>query len=66
MSSYYRDPTANAAMGAVDKEMKRMKKRAEKLRELRDLGKLTPEAEALARRQFTGIFRPILRKAMED
>ena len=66
MSSYYRDPTANASIGAVDKELKRMEKRAKELRELRRNGKLTPEAEALARRQFTGIFRPILRKAMED
>ncbi len=65
MSSYYSNPTANAAMGAVDKEIRQMAKRATRIKALRKTGRLTPEIEARARREFTGIFRPLLERALD-
>ena len=64
--SYYSNPTANAAIGAVDKEMKAMQKKARRLKELRRKGLLTPQEEALARRQFIGIYRRLLEEALRD
>lgn len=64
--SYYSNPTANAAIGAVDKEMKAMQKKALRLKELRRKGLLTPQEEALARRQFIGIYRRLLEDALRD
>lgn len=66
MSNYRPDPTANAAIGAVDKEIRLKAKRAKRIKELRQRGLLTPAAEAQARREFTGIFRHLLKEALED
>lgn len=66
MANAYRDPTANQAIGSVDKEISRMRRKAQKLKELRRSGRLTPELEAQARREFVGIYRRILREALED
>ena len=52
----YSDPTANAAIGAVERELREKKKTAKKLKELRKSGLLTEEMLMQARRQFTGIF----------
>ena len=62
--SYYSNPTANAAMGAVDREIRMMRKRAKQLRQRRRMGLLTPAELAQARRQFTGIYSRFLREAL--
>jgi len=62
--STHRDPTANAAIGAVDRQLRRMRREAEQIALLNRQGKFTPEMEAAARRRFTGIFRPLLEKAL--
>lgn len=64
--SYYSNPTANAAIGAVDKELRLMRKKAKRLKQLRQLGLLIPQAEAAARREFTGIYRRFLEEALRD
>lgn len=64
--SYYSDPTANAAIGSVDKELRLMRRKAQKLRELRLNGRLTHEEEARARRQFVGIYRHLLDEVYAD
>lgn len=64
--SYFSNPTANAAIGSVDRELKLMRKRALQLKKRRKFGLASPEEIAAARRQFTGIFRPLLRLALED
>lgn len=64
MANYYRDPTASAAIGAVDKELNIMRKRAARLRALQKQGRLTPGELAAARRQFTGIYRRMLEEAL--
>lgn len=63
--SHYSNPTENAAIGAVDRELKQMRKKAQQLKLRRRRGLLTPEEEAAARRQFIGIYRPLLLEALE-
>ena len=65
MSNHRSDPTANTAIGAVDKELGRMRKRAEEIRRLHRQGRFTPEDEAAARKQFVGIYRRLLKEALE-
>ena len=66
MSNNRYDPTASVAIGAVDKEIRRMEKRAKRIQEIRRRGRLTPEAEARARQDFTGIYRHLLKGVLED
>lgn len=62
--SHYSDPTASAAIGAVDRELRRMRKEARRLRQLRDQGRLTREEELEARWRFKGIYRRLLEDAL--
>lgn len=64
--NHYSNPTANAAIGAVDREIKMMCKRAEQIKRRRKMGQLTPEELTVARRQFIGIYARFLREALED
>lgn len=64
--SHYSNPTENAAIGAVDREIRAMRKLADQIRQRRLQGQLTPEELALARRQFVGIYSRFLREALED
>lgn len=54
------DPTANAAIGAVNREMRQMVRRAVSIRKTNR--KLTPEEEQL----FTGIYRQLLTESPEE
>lgn len=65
MSSYYSNPTANAAIGAVDKEIARMRKWTLELAKRRRQGRLTSRELEQARRAFTGIYRRFLREVMD-
>lgn len=64
--SHYSNPTANAAIGTVDREIRMMRKRAEQIKRRRQNGLLTPEELATARKQFVGIYARFLREALED
>lgn len=64
--NHYSNPTANAAIGTVDREIRRMRKRAQQIKRLRRQGRLTLQEEALARKQFVGIYRRFLLEALED
>ena len=55
--SYYSNPTANAAMGAVDKEIRTKKKLAKRLKILRKQGLLSETQIAVYRCEFRGIYR---------
>ena len=57
MSRHYSDPTANAAIGRVDKEMKKMKEYAKLLETMKKEGRLSPEQEREARKLFNGIYK---------
>ena len=54
--SSYSNPTANAAIGSVDREIKFLYTLARKIRDNR----LSPEQASRARRNFVGIYRHIL------
>ena len=64
--SHYANPTANAAIGAVDRELRMMRKRADQIKLRHKQGLLTPEELAQARKQFIGIYARFLREALED
>jgi hypothetical protein len=66
MGYHYSDPTANAAIGTVDREIRRLRKRAEQIRRRRQKGFLTKQEEEDARREFVGIYRRFLLEALED
>ena len=58
--SYYSDPTAARALGAINREFNRYEKEAKKLCKLYREGKLSEEAWEKAHHRFTGIYRHIL------
>lgn len=64
--NHYSNPTANAAIGTIDRELKMMRKRAKFLKERKQKGLLTPAEEACARKQFVGIYRHILQNALAE
>lgn len=64
--SHYSNPTENAAVGAVDRELKGMRKYARQLKIRKRRGLLTPEEEAAARKRFIGIYRRFLVEALRD
>ncbi len=57
MSGHYSDPTANAAIGRVDREIKKMQEYAKLLETMKKEGKLTPSQEREARKLFKGIYK---------
>ncbi|MBR3949532.1 MAG: hypothetical protein IKJ84_02540 [Oscillospiraceae bacterium] len=59
--SYYANPTANKAIRAVGQEICLMR-----IKVLKEKGRLTTEDLELARKQFIGIYRPLLIKALAD
>ncbi len=65
MSNYRSDPTANAAIGAVDRELKMMRKEAERLGQRYRKGLLTVAEETAARKKFIGIYRRLLTDALK-
>lgn len=62
---YYSDPTANMAIGNINKEFSKLEKKAKRLIELYDEGKVTPEALERAQTQFKGLYRHVLTHAIE-
>ena len=66
--SYYSNPTENAAMGAVDKEIGRINKEVKKLRQQKADGVITEacfdrRVEKL-RGRYKGFFRRVLENAL--
>ena len=66
MANYRSDPTANAAIGAIDRELAQLKKLAKRIRILRQQGLITPEEEEAARKRFVGIYRRFYPEISED
>lgn len=65
MSNLHADPTANRAVGSIEREYKMMQKEAERIRILRRNNMLSFEEEERARRRFIGIYKPLLERAMQ-
>lgn len=64
MSNLHADPTANRAIGSIEREMRLMQKEADRIRSLRRSNMLSSEEERRARRRFRGIYRPLLDRAL--
>lgn len=64
MSNYRSDPTANAALGKIQREMKDRERLAKQMKQLKKEGRLRPEYAELMRPYFGGIYRHILEKAL--
>ena len=64
MSNHYYDPTANAAIGAIDRELKKAERLAKTIAARRKSGSLSPADVALAHKLFRGIYKPLLAKAL--
>ena len=60
--SNYSDPTANRAIGAVDKELSAKRKRAQKLKELWEKGIISDYELAQEAKQFSGVFAHLLKE----
>ena len=58
--NHYSDPTANRALGGINREFSRLEKKAKNLCRLLDEGKITTEDFQRAHAQFTGIYRHVL------
>lgn len=56
----YSNPTANAAIGAVEREMKAKEKKVKVAKELYTQGKLSDDMMISLYREFKGIYRPLL------
>lgn len=63
---YYSDPTANAALGSINKEFKRMEKKAKTLIKLWQEGKISDEAIDMAQLGFGGIYKNVLKKVLAE
>lgn len=64
--SHYSNPTANAAIGRVEREFEFMRKKAERIRKRRLRGQLSQAELAEARKMFVGIYSRLLRYALQD
>ena len=64
--SHYSDPTANRAMGSINREFSRLEKKAKNLCRLLDEGRISQGEFDAAHSQFTGIFRHVLDNAKKD
>ena len=57
---YYSDPTANQALGPINREFSRLEKMAKQLHKLYLAGKLSPAMLEKERAQFKGIYKHVL------
>ena len=62
---YYSDPTANMALGSINREFSKLEKKAKQLRKRLDEGSISREAVQRAQSQFTGLYRHVLTLALE-
>lgn len=63
---YYSDPTADRALGSINREFSRLEKKARRLRERWDEGTLSPDALDRAQENYTGIYRHVLRNVFQE
>ena len=59
------DPTAAQALGTINREFSRLEKKATRICRLFLEGKITQEEWKKAEKQFTGIYRHVLRYTLE-
>ena len=62
--NYYNDPTANKAIGNINREFNRLEKKAKNLVRLYYNGKISSEALEKAQGEFKGLYSHILKNAI--
>lgn len=62
--SHYSNPTADMAIRAVEQELQLMRWKAKHIKALKEKGRLTAEDLEIAKKQFIGIYHPLLVKAL--
>lgn len=62
---YHPDPTANAAIGNLDRELRALRKEAAKLKALHQKGALTEAQKEAAKKRFHGIYQNILSEELK-
>ena len=65
MANYRNDPTASAALGSIDREIRAKRREARIAARMIRRGRLSAEQERVRRRRFTGIFRRFLCEELE-
>ena len=63
---YYSDPTANLALAGINREFSRLEKKAKRLKARLKEGTLSPEALKKAQSEYTGIYRHVLTRILEE
>lgn len=63
---YYSDPTASQALGSINREFSRLEKKAKYLRRRLKEGTLSSQALERAREQYTGIYRHVLDRVLQQ
>lgn len=64
MANHYSDPTANAVIGTLDREIKQKEILANLFRDVRAVRPLKKDEERFARSQFRGLHRRFLKVAL--
>ena len=64
--NHYSDPTANSALGGINREFARLEKKAKHLRRLFKEGAITEEGLARAQAQYKGIYRHVLTRVLNE
>ena len=63
---YYSDPTANMALGNINREFSKQVKKARKLRELYEKGKISESDLEKAQEQFKGLYKHVLQNVLSE
>lgn len=63
---YYSDPTANMALGQVNREFSQQVKKAKRILKLYKEGKISDEMLEKAHAQFKGLYRYVLKNVIDD
>ncbi len=63
---YYSDPTANMALGNINREFSKQVKKARKLRELYEKGKISEADLEKAQEQFKGLYKHVLQNVLSE
>lgn len=63
---HYSDPTANSALGGINREFARLEKKAKHLRALFREGAITEADLARAQAQYKGIYRHVLTRVLNE
>ena len=64
--SYYSDPTANMAIGNVNREFSKLTKKAKRIRKDFEEGRISEQALMREQKKFRGIYRNILNNVLNE